>query len=332
MNGEGKLLIPLIRSRSENNRLSSFPVEVVYATVQDRFSALGSRQVALPPVDLLTSQVIWSVYLPNDYAYIHFSSTLEKEEMIRGVNIFAGAQRRYDERAMKEILHLRGGEPKAGYAEQLRGAYEGKDHSSRFRNLPLEEDQISTQLEAEAQFNSRLEGLVMQEAPQVVVSGAGGGAGILPIQIQVPTGGQVYRFARTIVRAEDPLTMSVNYASNWMMDLLKWIILLLILLILFLNRRILSRALRGMGRMLSGLQDSFNRDESTAKRIAQSLVTPFVLLGLLLVSLGASRPLAALVFFLLWISVVYQVVLHRRRRAEARAAARIKPDSTKEGD
>ncbi|NIM98565.1 MAG: hypothetical protein GTO24_10935, partial [candidate division Zixibacteria bacterium] len=106
INARGKLLVPLIRSRSVNNRLDTFPVEVLFCMAKDRFSWLGSRASTLPAVDLLISQLIWSVYLPNDYSYLYFESTLEKEEIIRGLNVFRSAQRRYNERAMREVSRL----------------------------------------------------------------------------------------------------------------------------------------------------------------------------------------------------------------------------------
>ncbi|MEL6823481.1 MAG: hypothetical protein AAFP70_17110, partial [Calditrichota bacterium] len=76
LNRDGKLLVSLLRSSRENNMLKAFPVEVVYAMSEGGFSWFGSRKAQLPSVDLMTSQILWSVYLPNDYAYLYFNSTL----------------------------------------------------------------------------------------------------------------------------------------------------------------------------------------------------------------------------------------------------------------
>jgi hypothetical protein len=159
INAEGQLLVPLIRSRPVDNRLNAFPVEVVYCLVEEAFSLLRSRTAQLPAVDLLTSQLMWSVYLPNDYSYIHFASTLEKEEMIRGLNVFAGAQREYDESVMKEISEQEDQESIATYSDRVRKAYKGMDYQSKFRNVPLGEEQMSDQVAAEVEFGRRLEGL-----------------------------------------------------------------------------------------------------------------------------------------------------------------------------
>ena len=104
LNSEGKLLVPLNRSQSVNNRLDTFPVEVIYNMSDDPFAIFGSQESSLPAVDLMVSQLVWSVYLPNDYSYKYFSSTLEKEEIIRGINIFSGSRREYDESMMDNEL------------------------------------------------------------------------------------------------------------------------------------------------------------------------------------------------------------------------------------
>ncbi|MCK4774821.1 MAG: hypothetical protein KAT30_08540, partial [Candidatus Krumholzibacteria bacterium] len=150
MNGKGKLLVPLIRSRSVDNRLDTFPVEVIYCMVQDKFAPFGLQESTLPAVDLLISQLLWSVYLPNDYAYLYFESTLEKEELIRGVNVFTNTRRQYDGDKMKELrLDQELGK------EERKKAYKGDDYQSYFRNVPLEADELSSQMDAELEFGGR---------------------------------------------------------------------------------------------------------------------------------------------------------------------------------
>ena len=319
INGEGKLLVPLIRSRAEGNRLSDFPVEIVYCMVGDRFSASGGRFATLPPVDLLISQLMWSVYLPNDYTYIRFSSTLEKEKMIRALNLFAGAQRQYDENVMAEVYQKRMDAPEADLADDaVRGAYNGAEFKSVFRNQSLDKEQMDRQVAAELEFGRRMEGLG-QLTPASIPS-ALGGTGVLPIEIKVPTGGQVYRFARTIIRTEDPLTMNVTYGANWAMSSIKWVILVLIVGVVYLNRRLLFGGLswaKGKARTLVNFP---RKHEDTARRIAQSIMTPVVLLGLLLPAGFVSGRLTVLIIFALWLSVAYQIVFRMQRRARVKSA------------
>lgn len=318
MKDEGLLLVPLIRSRYMNNMLQTFPVEVIYCLAEDRFSLWNSRKASLPSVDLLVSQLIWSVYLPSDYNYLYFTSTLEKEEIIRGLNIFAGPQRQFDKEAMSEVGSLPGVESDEIQRYDLKKIYKGKDYRSSFRNLPVQEEEISSQVNAELEFSGRLEGLA-QDAYRGVVHSGSTGTGVLPIHIEIPTGGQVYRFAKTIVKSDDELTMSVVYNRSWVMKAIKWLIVLIILLILYVNRNLIGKAL---GRLLDAMQsigDFYKRHEKAIEGMAQSRVTPFVLFGFFLFFLFKSRIFAVLAFFWFCVIVIYQISLSRGRRAQAKS-------------
>ncbi|UCG51456.1 MAG: hypothetical protein JSW58_14915 [Candidatus Latescibacterota bacterium] len=317
MNGKGKLLVPLIRSRSVDNRLDAFPVEVIYCTVQNRFSPFGSQVSALPSADLMTSQLIWSVYLPNDYSYVYFKSTLEKEEIIRGVNVFSGARRQFDQDAMKELSV---GDKKS--LDEMQKAYRGVAYGSQFRNVPMGEAQLTDQMNAELEFGGRLEALAGVETPHVLISGGAVTTGVLPIQIRVPTGGQVYRFAKTIIRPDDPLEFSVVYTRLWILSLLKWVVVALVALIVYLNRKRLGKIGRSSVNRLNDIAGWVRRHESVIKRYAQSVMTPFVLFGLVVVFWNLSGHLTVLFFFLFWLSLVYQTIRLWKKRAQVRAASK----------
>lgn len=159
------------------------------------------------------------------------------------------------------------------------------------------------QLDAELGMASRLEGLAQQQAP----APGGTATGVLPIHIQVPTSGQVYRFAKTIIKPEDLLTFNVVYTQSWVGRAAKWIIFLVIVLVLFLNRR-------GLKRRWHVLTNCYGKHRVGVEKCAQSTLTPFVLFGLLIVSMFVSRFFTLLFFFLFWVSAVYHFTLHRRRR------------------
>jgi len=327
ISAEGKLLVPLIRSRSVDNRLNTFPVEIIYCLVAERFSLLGLRNSKLPEVDLLISQLMWSVYLPNDYSYVHFRSTLEKEEIIRGLNIFAGAQRQYDEKAMKEVLTS--GEERESDAmrrDSLKKVYKGKDYESKFRNVPMQEEQIVSQFDAEIGFSGRLEGLAQEVAPAAAPRGAGA-TGILPIQIQVPTGGQVYRFAKTIIKPEDPLVVSVTYTQSWLTKLIKWFIIVLILWILYLKRKTVTRVLRWFTEKVNAIKTWYKKHEKTIQKSARSPVTPFVLFGLFIVFSFVSKLLTLLALFLFLVSVGYYIFRYRKKKTKVRSRPRKRGQS-----
>jgi hypothetical protein len=316
ISAEGKLLVPLIRSRSVDNRLATFPVEVIYCLVAERFALFGLRESKLPAVDLLISQLMWSVYLPNDYSYIYFHSTLEKEEIIRGLNIFAGAQRQYDEKAMKEVLESGERESDAVRSQQLKKVYKGKDYRSKFRNVPMQEEQIASQVDAELGFSGRLEDLAQQAAP---VAGPRGATGILPIQIQVPTGGQVYRFAKTIIKPEDPLVFGVTYTQSWFAKLIKWLILVLIIWIIYLKRTTVTRGYDWCKAKARAINTWYTRHEDSIRNAAQSAITPFVLFGLFIIFLFVSKLLTLLTLFLFLVSLGYHISRYRQRKAKARS-------------
>lgn len=318
MKEEGLLLVPLIRSQYVNNVLQTFPVEVIYCLAEDRFSLWSSRKASLPSVDLLVSQLIWSVYLPSDYNYLYFTSTLEKEEIIRGLNIFTGSQRQFDKEAMSEVGDLSGVDSDEIQRYDLKKIYKGKDYRSSFRNLPVQEEEISYQVNAELEFSGRLEGLA-QDAYQGVFHSGSTGTGVLPIHIEIPTGGQVYRFAKTIVKSDDELTMSVVYNRSWVMKAFKWLLVLIILLILYVNRKLIGKALSRLRDAMQSISDFYKRHEKAIEGMAQSKVTPFILFGFFLLFLLISRVLAILAFFWFCVIVVYQISLSRGRRAQAKS-------------
>jgi len=142
------------------------------------------------------------------------------------------------------------------------------------------------------------------------------GTGVLPITIQIPTSGQVYRFARTIIKPEDALMFSVVYSQTWMGSLVKWTVFLLLVLILWLNRRKLRKPWDWFRKQLNRMNTFYKDNESTIKKYAQSRMTPFVLFGLLVIIWPFSGLLAIIVLFMLWVSLVYQVLNFRRKKKE----------------
>lgn len=146
---------------------------------------------------------------------------------------------------------------------------------------------------------------------------------MLPIQIKVPTSGQVYRFAKTIIRPEDPLTFSVLYARMWVMGAIKWIGIGFIGLIGYWNRRRLLGIGRWTTRQLTAIAGWIKRRERVIKRYAQSGATPFVLFGLVVLLWRVSGYLAFVCFFLFWVSSVYQVMRIWKKRRQMRAVGEI---------
>ncbi|MDD3045759.1 MAG: hypothetical protein PHF33_09915, partial [Candidatus Delongbacteria bacterium] len=60
------------------------------------------------------------------------------------------------------------------------------------------------------------------------------GTGLMPIRIKIPTTGQVYRFAKTVVNPEDPLTFKVYFVQSWVPKAVKWLFWIIVILIIYL--------------------------------------------------------------------------------------------------
>jgi hypothetical protein len=316
LGSDGRLLVPLIRSRTAGSRLETFPVEIIYCLSGSSFPWIGWRHAALSPADVMVSQIVWSVYVPNDYAYIYFKSTMEKEEMIRGVNVF-GRKSRVVRAVQAPMPEMSGQEP-AKLEEQVRDFYKGKEAKSRFRNVPMEAEQVARQMQAEMDFGSKLDEIA--QAPSQAVGA--GGAGVMPVQIAIPTTGQVYRFARTIVKPEDPLTVGAFFVRQGLVSLVLWIVILAVLWLLVRNRKRLRPLRDWLVRQWSAVKPVLVKAESSAPALWQSKVVLILLVLLTLVSWFLSKGFFLLVLFLLWVVAVVQIAaFFRNRRSRGKNGA-----------
>jgi hypothetical protein len=231
LNDDGMLLIPLIRSNSLNSTTDTFPVEVIFATSEENFSFIGKKSTSLPAIDLFTSQIMWSVYVPHGYKYIYFDSTLEKEEIIRGINIFGGDERVFDEENETDADVL--------YDKGVTGrSKEAKSQMSEFRNAPIVAEEQMVQMKKEKDFGRKMDQLA---AAPSAIQGAGA-TGLMPIRIKIPTTGQVYRFAKTVVNPEDPLTFKVYFVQSWVPKAVKWLFwIVVVIIILLIGKRFFKK-------------------------------------------------------------------------------------------
>jgi len=320
LNSEGRLLIPLIRSRSISNRLDTFPVEVIYCMVDRPFASIDQLDVQLPQVDLLTSQLFWSIYLPNDYAYLRFESTLEKEEMIKGLNLFTASKRSYNEGA-RQALESKEEDVSTMSHDKLQQIYKGKDYRSRFKNVPVDEEQMRRQVENEFRMGDRLDELSKMGYSQSPSVQGAVSTGVLPVQIKIPTSGQVYRFARTIIKPDDELTVNVLYSKTWMIALLKWVLAVFAVIVLYLLRKVIFRLWSWLKGYFLRLQKFYNKHRQAVTNLSRARLTPFVLFGLFLLSLSFSGIIALIILFVLWIIIVDRVFIYRDNRKKKKPGA-----------
>ncbi len=317
INDDQTLLVPLIRSQASGNDLDTFPVAIIYCVVNQGFSVLGTRESSLPSVDLLVSQLIWSVYLPNDYSYLHFTSSLEIEEMIRGINALSSDKRIYNDEVMRKLAKSEIGEPVIQDADRLRQAYEGEGYESTFKSLSLQKPQIAGQLNAELEFSGRLDQAAEMPGPSSV--GGSKSVGVLPIQIRIPTSGQVYRFARTIIRPDDPLAFSVSYSRGWVRSAMKWALALLLGALLWVLRKRLAASLAILGRWSSLAWKFVGEHRETVGRSMRAPIAVGLLSGLAVAAWMISFTIFVPLALLFWVCTSYQIIEFWKRRTARRS-------------
>jgi hypothetical protein len=309
-NEKEKILIPLNRSQNSEGGLAPFNVELIYFQKAEKFRWFGIKKSSFAIPDLMMSRVIWSIYLPFDYSFVHFGGTMEKEKIARGISPLLGLGKRtvdYNELnrqyrsapgvAVPELGAK--GERDVDKRKKARSLLESQRalQSEFGRNLQVDQEVIADQLSREMSFSAKLE--------EVAASG-GMTTGVTPIRVQVPTIGQVYRFAKQIV-SEEPLIVEITYLKDTPFTVIKLIILFLILYALYRRRNWLRKI------WASG-SDRYRK--SLAKSIT-SLNLVILSASLFLFSFLFLHPFFAKLFFLiLLVAVIYYGGHYLRTREE----------------
>jgi len=302
-NEKEKILIPLNRSQSSEGGLAPFDVELIYFQKATKFGWLGIKRSSFAIPDLIMSRVIWSIYLPFDYSFVHFGGTMEKEKIARGISPLLGIGKRavdYNElsrqyRTTPSAPSLKPGEKGKTELDRKRKALSmlqsQRTLQSEFgRNMPVDSEVIADQLSREMSFSAKLE--------EVAATG-GLTPGVMPIRVHVPTIGQVYRFAKQIT-SDEPLIVEATYIKDTPFTILKLIFLLILIYSIYCKRN----RLKGVWDAKSGWY---------RKRLARH-VTPLSLLivsGFLFVVSFFSLPLLfTKVLFVVLLVVVFYYIIH----------------------
>lgn len=227
-NAEGKIMIPLARSQSKGEALQSFTVDIIYFSKGDPLGSWGSNSLQFPTADIMISKMLWSVYLPRDYAYLHFKGNVEKEEIARTVNLLLGKKRHFSLDQVSSYNEVALNLEKAPQQQQKMDDYQ-QSLQSNFKNRAIGQKDIANQMRQEANLN-----YYFQEEQGKRLGQPGSGSNIF--KIELPTSGQIYRFNKTIIEGE-PIELTFYYASNTIIITIKIFILLILLLILFLLRK-----------------------------------------------------------------------------------------------
>jgi hypothetical protein len=314
-NDKEKIIIPLNRSQSSEGGLAPFDVELIYFQKATKFGWLGTKKSSFAIPDLMMSRVIWSIYLPFDYSFVRFSGTMDKERIARGISPLFGLGKRmvdYNElskqyRSAPAAPGVKGGERgelERDAADKRRQALtilqSKRALQSEFgRNLPVDQEVIADQLSREMSFNAKIE--------EAATSGSLT-TGVMPVRVQVPTIGQVYRFAKQIA-SDEPLVIEATYVKDTPFTLIKVIVLLLILYALYRRR--------------NGLKKAWNAGSDWYGRTLARHVTPLsalIVSALLFIVSLFSLPLAfsKALFIVLAGTVLYNTVHYLKGRRESK--------------
>jgi hypothetical protein len=306
-NEKEKILIPLNRSQSSEGGLAPFDVELIYFQKAEKFGWFGIKKSSFAIPDLMMSRVIWSIYLPFDYSFVHFGGTMEKEKIARGISPLLGVGKRmvdYNElnrryRSAPGVAVPELGAKGEDKKKQARSLLESQRalQSEFGRNLPVDQEVIADQLSREMSFSAKLE--------EVAVSG-GMTTGVMPIRVQVPTIGQVYRFAKQIV-SDEPLVVEVTYIKDTPFTIIKLMILLLVLYALYRRRNWLRKV--------------WDSESDRYRKSVAKFITPLnlVIISALLFLFSSFflHPFFGKLFFLiLLVAVIYFGVHYLRARKE----------------
>lgn len=224
-NEKNRVLIPLNRSSQGTTGLASFDVEIIYYEKVKRLGAFGHKKTDFPVPDIIISQVLWSVYLPWDYTYFSFGGTVEKEKIAQGFSPLMGEKR---------FFEYQGGYQEGKVAPKPEIASK-KLRSEWRRNVNIDEAVMDQQMSNEQSFANRLDQI------QNDISAVSKVAGTLPIRIQIPTSGQLYRFAKNIVN-EEPLYLNFSYVNDWILNFIKTLILAVLAWFLYRQRDKVKKA------------------------------------------------------------------------------------------
>ena len=176
----------------------------------------------------MISKMLWSLYLPEDYHYLHFTGNVEKEEMARTINLFMGKSRDFSLDKVNAYNEVASNLEKAPQKQQQMSDYH-QSLQSNFKNRAIGQKDIAQQMRFEANLNVDL-----QTEQRKRLGKPGSGTNIF--KIELPTSGQIYRFNKTVIEGE-PVQLTFYYASHTLMTLLKIFFLLVILFLIYLLRK-----------------------------------------------------------------------------------------------
>lgn len=182
---QGKLLLPLVRSRQEGEGLRPIKVQLVYQEQAGSFSIVGRAHLDLPAVELPIASLEWTVDVPQRYATSRIEGPVAQQT-------YAGTAQWQSPRGVEVDDY---------------GAYDNEQSDLGFENQMNAVPRIR-----HATGGARRGGMAYPQAVQSAPSNVGdGNSGGVAVRVQVPHAGNELTYNRYWIDAHDPVWVEVTY-------------------------------------------------------------------------------------------------------------------------
>jgi len=275
---DGRVLIPLARSeRGTDGSLTPFDVELIYTEKLEVFNLLGKKKHYFPTTDILINKVEWSLYLPINYDYIKFAGNLEpKVEEVIAVS--------KSEMQMMDVT-----------TEEIEE--KEMDFEARAAGIP------------EAVISKKLDALGFDKAGAQFATGK---AGLFSLRVSVPVSGNKYSFEKKIVDREEALFLGFTYVNEKIIRSLVILLILILLFVLFRERKIFIPLFRASAKGLVKLLRLFK----LALRPREFLIIITVVLFLwILARVYWYYPLLFLIMLLFFAASIVRFIQSRKKES-----------------
>ncbi len=190
---QGKLLLPLVRSRQDDDGLRPINVQLVYQEQGGVFSIVGRAHFGLPAIELPIASLQWTVDVPQRYAVSRLRGPVAQQS-------YAGTAQWQRPRAADAFRDDDGGYDQLDNAleegTRAQGARQGHAFGGIRRSAPLP---------------------IQAQVPGNVGDGNSGG---VAVRVQVPHAGREMAYRRYWIDAQDPVWVELTYLRRaWLRGL-----------------------------------------------------------------------------------------------------------------
>jgi hypothetical protein len=222
---DGRFRIPLAKSALETQGDQGFPVEITYYLPKGRFFPLARKTAVFPIPDAPVSRLLWSVYIPERYRPVYFGGDLEKGDTASGFSPLLGGKvmRVSGLRDEKSLNRLRGDVTQLASVayDEMKSPTPVSESTNARSGIAYKQIELLDSLNKE------------KDASHV--------AGVLPVAFEIPTTGQLFHFAQTMVVDEQP-ALSFIYVHESLVHLVQFLLVGILIAVGYWRRRELRTA------------------------------------------------------------------------------------------